>query len=145
MQQVRGLSQDQRLCQDPSGQADAWGSKTAHLCLKGKAAQGHMLALVNADNGDQTFFCVLCGRWATTVARHLREPCLGELNDGGKDVLSRVGRGLHPRKSASLIAVPSMVPWFEQHGSSVNYWLPKRRLHCKTSCQFRTQKRGPED
>ena len=111
------------------------GSRVAHLQVVGGSTGGHLLAKACADNGDVVLFCMACGAWTTSAARHLRLGCPGAAaaTPAGKEVLRRVSAGKHPRKAARLLSLPQLVPAFARGAQLPAQWMPSTRLHTKTS------------
>ena len=76
--------------------------------VQAAASQGHTLqcGLLHTQRGQESAddlpiaFCARCGAWATAARRGARAkllgPCAGPTR-AGREVLARLGRGLHPK------------------------------------------------
>ena len=76
------------------------------------ASQGHALSqgVLHSGGGAQgdelsLLACTRCGAWTTAAAQRskglLLRPCMGVPSAAGRDVLSRLRRGLHPKSGLS--------------------------------------------
>eukprot|EP00973_Karenia_brevis_P004912 676744-Karenia_brevis.AAC.1 len=103
-QQAEGMSRCSNCWRSrPAGASSAEWDEPAcpgiPAVLSRLAAQpnGHLIVILRAGNVAQCALCLRCGCWGLHRLRGLAQPCNRmPANDGARNVLRRVARGLHP-------------------------------------------------